>query len=133
MHGRPLNRWEDGKMVKRLLDRQTVNETLCVDYTPACHHELAEATKVTVDSTGCIKDIGKNLVYWDAIDTGVFLLTENFFQALHELFQRHGTEVTISDVTRFLVGRGHLFNTCDVSGYFWADVDTKEDLDMVRG
>ena len=122
----------DGEIVKRLLDRQTVNETLCVDYTPACHHELAEATKVTVDSTGCIKNIGKDLVYWDALDTGVFLLTENFFQALHELIQRRGTEVTISDVTRFLVGRGHLFNTCDVSGYFWADVDTKEDLDRVR-
>ena len=123
----------DGKIVKRLLDRQVFNETLCVDYTPASHHDLAEATKVTVDSTGCIKDIGKNLVYWDAIDTGVFLLTENFFQALHELIQCRGTEVTISDVTRFLVGRGHPFNTCDVSGCFWADVDTKEDLDMVRG
>ena len=123
----------DGKIVKRLLDRQTVNETLCVDYTPACHHELAEATKVTVDSTGCIKDIGKNLVYWDAIDTGAFLLTENFFQALHELIQRRGTEVTISDVTRFLVDQGHPFDTCDVSGCFWADVDTGEDLDRVRG
>ena len=40
----------DGGIVKRLLDsRQVFNETLCVDYTPACHHELAEATKVTVD------------------------------------------------------------------------------------
>ncbi|MFC1873581.1 sugar phosphate nucleotidyltransferase [Chloroflexota bacterium] len=123
----------DGEIVECLLGRQTVNETLCVDYTPAFHNELAEATKVTVDSTGCIKDIGKNLVYWDAIDTGVFLLTKKFFQALHELFQRRGTEVTISEVTRFLVSRGHLFNTCDVSGYFWADVDTKEDLDMVIG
>ena len=123
----------DGEIVKRLLDKQTVNETLCVDYTPACHHELAEATKVTVDSTGCIKNIGKDLVYWDALDTGVFLLTENYFQALQELIQRRGTEVTISDVTRFLVGQGHPFNTCDVSGCFWADVDTKEDLDRVRG
>ena len=123
----------EGEIVKRLLDRQTVNETLCVDYTPASHHDLAEATKVTVDSTGCIMDIGKNIVYWDAIDTGVFLLTENFFQALHELIQRRGIEVTISDVTRFLVGRGHLFNTCDVNGCLWADIDTKEDLDRVRG
>ena len=123
----------DGKIVKRLLDRQVFNETLCVDYTPASHHDLAEATKVTVDNAGHIENIGKNLVYWDAIDTGVFLLTENFFQALHELIQCRGTEVTISDVTRFLVGRGHPFNTCDVSGCFWADVDTKEDLDMVRG
>jgi len=123
----------DGKIIKRLLDRLVFNETLCIDYTPASHHELAEATKVTVDSTGCIKDIGKNLVCWDALDTGVFLLTEHFFQALHELIQRRGTKVTISDVTRFLVGQEHPFDTCDVSGCFWADVDTKEDLDMVRG
>ncbi len=123
----------DGEIVNRLLDRQVFNETLCVDYTPAHHHEVAEATKVTVDSAGCIKDIGKDLVYWDALDTGVFLLTENFFEALHELVQHHGTEVTISDVTRLLIGRGHPFDTCDVSGCFWADVDTKEDLGMVRG
>jgi len=122
----------DGKIVKRLLDRQTVSETLCVDYTPASYHDLAEATKVTVDSTGCIKDIGKNLVYWDAIDTGVFLLTENFFQALNELVQYHGTDVEISDVIRFLVSQGHHFDICDVSSCFWADIDTREDLDRVR-
>ena len=123
----------DGKIVKRLLDRQVFNETLCIDYAPTSHHELAEATKVTVDSAGCIKDIGKDLVCWDALDTGVFLLTEKFFQALHELIQNGGTDVEISDIIRFLVSRGHRFDTCDVSGCFWADVDTKEDLDMVRG
>jgi len=122
----------DGEIVKRLLDRSAFNETLCVDYTPAHHHKLTEATKVTVDRAGYIKDIGKALVYWDALDTGVFLLTENFFRALHELVQRRGTGVTISDVTSFLVGRGHRFDTCDVSGCFWADIDTKEDLDTVR-
>ncbi len=52
----------DGEIVKRLLDRLTVNETLCVDYTPAHHHELAEATKVTVDRPGYLKGIGKTLV-----------------------------------------------------------------------
>ena len=123
----------DGKIIKRLLDRPAFNETLCIDYTPASHHVLAEATKVAVDSAGRIENIGKDIVYWDALDTGVFLLTENFFQALHELIQHRGTEVTISDVTNFLIGRGHPFNTCDVSGCFWADVDTKEDLDKVRG
>ncbi len=123
----------DGEIVKHLLDRQVFNETLCVDYAQAYHHESAEATKVVIDSAGCIKDIGKDLVSWDALDTGVFLLTENFFQALHELVQHYGIEVTISDVTRFLVGRGHSFDTCDVSGYSWADIDTEEDLDKVRG
>ena len=123
----------EAEMVRRLLDRQSLTETLCVDYAPASHHQIDEATKVTVDSSGYIKDIGKDLVYWDALDTGVFLLTENFFQALHELVQRRGTGVTISDVTNFLVGRGYPFDTCDISGCFWADIDTKEDLDMVRG
>ena len=48
----------EGKSVKYLLGRQVVNETLCIDYTPAQHHQLAEATKIAVDSAGCIKDIG---------------------------------------------------------------------------
>ena len=120
------------KLVKRLLDRQTFNETLCIDYTPAQHHQLDEATKVTVDNAGYIKDIGKELVYWDALDTGVFLLTENFFQALDELVQRLGTDVEITDVVRFLISRGHRFDTHNTSGSFWMDVDTEEDLTMAR-
>ncbi len=120
------------EMVRRLLDRQNPTETLCIDFTPIPHHQADEATKVAVDGTGCIKDIGKELVHWDALDTGVFLLTENFFQALHEIIQYRGTNVEISDVIRFLVSRGHPFDTCDVSGCFWADIDTKEDLDLVR-
>jgi len=123
----------NGEIVKRLLDRPVFSETLCIDFAPDCHHEIAEATKIIVDSAGCIKNIGKDLVYWDALDTGTFLLTDNFFQALHTLIQHRGTNVTISDVIRFLVRRKHPFNTCDVSGCFWADVDTKGDLDRVRG
>jgi choline kinase len=119
-------------MVKRLLDRQTLNETLCVDYTPAQHHQLAEATKVIVDKAGCIKDIGKNLICWDGLDTGVFLLTENFFRALDKLVPRLGIDIEISDVIRFLISRGHRFDTCNVSGCFWVDVDTEETLNMVR-
>ena len=121
------------KMVKRLLDRQILSETLCIDYTPSQHHQLAEATKVIVDGAGCIKDIGKELVFWDAIDTGIFLLTENFFKAIHKLIQCRGIDVEISDVIRFLISHGHRFDTCNVSGCSWADIDTKEDWDLVRG
>ncbi len=120
------------KLVRQLLKSQTFNNTLCIDYTPAEHHQIDEATKVTVDSTGCIKDIGKELVYWDALDTGVFLLTEKFFQAVDELAQHRGTDIGIADVIRFLISKGYHFDTCDVSGHFWADVDTEEDLKGVR-
>jgi len=120
------------KLVKQLLEGQTFNETLCIDYTPAQYHQLAEATKVTVDSAGCIKDIGKDLVYWDALDVGVFLLTENFFQALHELVQHRDTTIEITDVVRFLISQGHRFDTYNASGCFWIDVDTEEDLNIAR-
>ena len=120
------------KMVKHLLDRQILSETLCIDYTPSQHHQLAEATKVIVDGAGCIKDIGKELVFWDAIDTGIFLLTENFFKAINKLVQYYGIDVEISDVIRFLISQGRSFDTCNVSGSSWTDVDTKEDLELAR-
>jgi len=41
-------------------------------------HQADEVTKVTID-TGCIQDIGKDLTCWDALDNGIFLLTEDFF------------------------------------------------------
>jgi choline kinase len=120
------------KLVEHLLNRATFSDILCVDYTPAKHHQVDEATKVAVDSAGCIKDIGKDLIYWDALDTGVFLLTENFFQALDELVPKLGIDIEISDVVRFLTSRGHRFGTCNVSGHFWVDVDTEEDLNTAR-
>ncbi len=117
--------------VSRLLDKSPIAETLCVDFAPAGHHQLAEATKVVVDSTGFIKRIGKGLAYWNAIDTGVFVLTEKFLDAIDELIPELGIDIEISDVIRVLVSRGYRFATCDVSGCLWADVDTEEDLDFV--
>ena len=122
----------DKELVKRLLSRITSDNTLCVDYTPAQSLNLAEATKVAVDDDGYINDIGKGLIYWNAVDTGVFLLTEKFFRVLDELVARFGTSIEMSDAIRFFIHRGHRFNTCDVSGCFWMDVDTEEDLNLAR-
>lgn len=120
------------KLVKRLLNGATLSDTLCIDYAPAEHLQVDEATKVMLDSDCCIKDIGKNLIYWDAIDTGVFLLTKNFFQAIDELTAKLGLDIENSEVIRSLVSQGYRFRTCDVSGSFWADVDTETDLRTVR-
>lgn len=120
------------KLTRQLVQGLDLTETLCVDYTPAKHHQLAEATKVHVDSAGYIKDIGKDLVYWSGLDTGVFLLAEGFFRAVDELVPRLGINVEMSDVVRFLVNRKHRFHACSVSGDYWADVDTPEDLNRAR-
>ena len=42
-----------------------------------------------------------------------------------------GDSVGISDVVRLLGDRGQPFATCDVSGNFWADVDTYEDYQSI--
>ena len=63
----------------------------------------------------------------------MFLLTGRFFRVVDGLVRHHGLGVEMSDAIWFLVGQGHRFGTCDVSGCFWMDVDTKDDLDTVRG
>jgi len=120
------------KIVRHLLSSQRFNDTLCIDYTPAQYHQIDEATKVTVDTAGRIKDIGKDLVHWDALDTGVFLLTKSFFQAVDKLVTFSGTDIETADVIRFMISKGRSFHTCDVSGCFWMDVDTEEDFKMVK-
>ena len=118
--------------VCRLLDKAPSAETLCVDFAPGEHHQLAESTKVIVDDSGYIEHIGKELAYWNAVDTGVFLLTEKFLDAIDELIPELGIDIETGDVVQFLVNRGFRFATCDVSGSFWADVDTEEDLNFVK-
>ncbi len=131
----------EGDLVKRLVDRcpvphlnQTCDETLCVDWTtPAAEYlNVDEATKVALNGDGDITDFGKDLARWDALDTGVFLLTGRFFRALDGLVRHRGLGVGVSDAVRFLVEHGHRFETCDVTGCFWMDVDTEEDLAAVR-
>ena len=122
----------EDRLVSHLLGNHTLSDTLCIDYMPAQHHKIDEATKVSVDFTGRIKDISKELVHWDALDTGVFLLTERFFQATRELIQDRGINIETADVIRFLIGKGLGFHTCNVSGCFWMDVDTEEDLNLAR-
>jgi choline kinase len=119
-------------LIGRLSQSGNADNTLCVDYTPGKHHEIEEATKVVVDNTGCIKNIGKEIARWNALDTGVFLLTSSFFEAIEELVRKNGLDVEMSDVISRLTTRGQFFNTCDVSGCFWMDVDTEEDLNLVR-
>ena len=59
-------------------------------------------------------------------------MTECFFEALHELVRHCGIDVEITDVVRFLVSQKHRFDICDVTGCFWIDVDTEEDLNVAR-
>jgi CDP-L-myo-inositol myo-inositolphosphotransferase len=118
----------DGRLVSRLLRMPSIHETLCVDRIPRHHIDLDEATKVRTDPYGFIKRIGKGLGEWDAIDTGVFLLTERFMENATVLMSQNGMDLEISDVIQDVVDSGESFATCDVTGLFWADLDTRDDI-----
>ena len=122
-----------GDYVSRFLDESPCQETLGVDFSPGGHHILEEATKVRVDNKGLINDIGKELMRWDGVDTGVFLLTESFLSAARELYLTRGIDIEISEVIRFMLGGGQDFVTVDTTGPFWADIDTVEDIKLVDG
>ena len=118
----------EGGLVPRLLDTPTTHETLCVDRDPRYCADIDEATKVQTDPSGFITRIGKGLDRWDAIDTGMFLLTHRFIKAITDLIPLTGMGLEISQVIQSIVDSGRRFATCDVDGLFWADMDTQEDL-----
>jgi CDP-L-myo-inositol myo-inositolphosphotransferase len=86
---------------------------------------INEATKV-VCANGWVVKVGKGLEKYDYIDTGLFILTPEIF--------RHAKAV-IAEKDRAelseIIERAKLPVT-EVSGFFWMDIDTPEDLRRAR-
>jgi len=82
---------------------------------------VEEATKVKCLG-GRVGDIGKNLRDYDCIDTGFFVLTSEIFRVAKEAV-REREVVSLSEIVK----RAKLKVT-HVSGLFWMDIDTKDEL-----
>jgi CDP-L-myo-inositol myo-inositolphosphotransferase len=74
---------------------------------------------------GSVKDIGKEIVEWNHIDTGVFILPSNVFKVLDE------TVSEISELMMMFIEAKQLV-ACDVTEIPWLDVDTLQDLEYAR-
>jgi len=83
--------------------------------------DVEEATKV-VCKDGRVARIGKDLKEFDYLDTGFFVLTPDIFEYAEELVNSK-EEVSLSEI----MGRAKVPVT-EVSGYFWMDIDTPEEL-----
>jgi len=89
-----------------------------------------EDTKI-LEQNGAIIDIGKKINQSNvAIDTGFFLCSPKIFDYAHEAAQEGLTE--LSDCVRVAAGMEDT-QVVDTSGYLWADIDTKQDLDRAKG
>ncbi|HSH37779.1 MAG TPA: NTP transferase domain-containing protein [Chthoniobacterales bacterium] len=97
---------------------------LAVDRKVESIFDLDDATKVQTAGTRLV-GIGKDLAQYDAIDTGVFLCSEEIFSYLRAA-QREG-DCSLSDGVR-LMASDRKVRAVDVGDAWWQDVDTPEML-----
>ena len=120
----------DASMVRKALKESDKSPLLCVDRDPLYIHKKEEATKVLVGEDGYIKDIGKRILIWNGVDTGIFLLNPTIFRII-EMAEEKTKPLTLSYCMKQMI-KNHPLWACDVSGRFWIDVDTLEDLTYAR-
>ena len=83
--------------------------------------DINEATKVLCRN-GRVEDIGKKLDKFDYVDTGFFVLTPEIFKYAEEVIKEKGGAQLSEIIKRAKV------KVTEVSGYFWMDIDTPEEL-----
>jgi choline kinase len=112
------------KTAKALLQQTLADDEviLGVDYNIDRIFDLEDATKVKVQGNKIV-DIGKDLLRYDALDTGMFLCSPTLFQRL-ESAKKNGN-CSLSDGMRQLAQEGKL-KAFDVGDGHWQDVDTPE-------
>ena len=86
--------------------------------------DLPDLTKVSRQD-GRVAAIGKDLVEWDAGDTGLFYCTNAIFPAIERA--RAGDAHSLTDGVKECTRSGGV-RAVDVSGQSWLDVDTPEAL-----
>lgn len=87
--------------------------------------DMDDATKV-VSEDGCIRDIGKHLKEFDAVDTGLFVCPPAIFEHL-EAAKVDG-DCSLSDGVHALAEAGRA-RVVDIGDALWQDVDTPEMLE----
>ena len=116
-------------LLKKLIQAHPQNGcVLAVDKNMSAPRDISEATKVFVEN-GVIKKIGKGISRYNAVDTGFFLCTPVLFQALKTSINQKKSR--LSEAMQVLADQQKLF-AADVTGNFWLDVDTEEELEQAH-
>ncbi|MDI6793060.1 MAG: NTP transferase domain-containing protein [bacterium] len=114
------------ELIKRILEGKVADDEclLGCDLNWQGVYDLSDATRVLIDK-GKIKDIGKEIPSFNAVDCGVFLCSGAIFKALKETIAK-GND-SLSDGVRSLARDGKM-KAGEITGLFWQDVDTKKDI-----
>ncbi len=106
------------------VEKALEGEGLIVDEL-ALYTDREEATKVLCRE-GRVEDIGKGIEEFNGYDTGFFILDESVFRTTERLVEEE-ERVTLSEIVKSAKLRCTF-----VSGEFWTDVDTPEDVERAR-
>jgi len=121
----------DDSILKKLQQIETESDCciLCVDRRlKGDHFNIDDITKVWVENKK-VKEIGKGLNRFNAIDTGIFLCSPVIFDALKESISQE--KYSLSAANQILSNRGKL-KTYDIGDSFWIDVDDRETLQKAK-
>lgn len=113
------------ELLRLLVDRSgAAGATVAADFSRYPAHYEDEATRLELGPDRLtVTTIGKGLPRWDALDTGAFVCTPDVWPATEGL----SPLANVNDVFSALAARQRLF-AADVTGSFWYDVDTPDDL-----
>jgi choline kinase len=116
----------EAPVLARLLaaDAARDESLLAVDSRPAPADVAAEATKVRRQGAHIVA-IGKDLIEYDALDTGMFVCAPALFAAID--VSRAAGDTTLSGGVRELA-RQRLMRAVDIGDAAWYDIDTMADL-----
>lgn len=109
---------------EEFIEEAIKGEGLIVDEL-ALYTDQEEATKVLCKN-GRIEDIGKGLKNFNGYDTGFFVLNESVFETAERLVKERD-KVTLSEIVK-----AARIKCTPVSGKFWTDVDTPEDIGKAK-
>lgn len=118
--------FEPGLVRSLIAGASSEGATVAADFHQRPPHYEDEATKLAIEDDGGrhrVTAIGKEIPSWQALDAGAFYCTPDTWDAVDAT--PHGAE--LSAVFGRMAGEGLLF-AADVSGQFWYDVDTPDDL-----
>lgn len=117
----------EAAVLARLLARPVRDDEslLAVDARPVPAEVAEEATKVRLRGSRIVA-IGKDLLHYDALDTGMFVCSPSLFAAVDA--SRAAGDTTLSGGIRQLASRG-LMRGVDIGNAEWHDIDTMADLE----
>ena len=118
-------------LLSRVHETQGYESVLAVDFDEVTL-ERDEATRVFVDRDGLVARIGKGLSKWNGIDAGVFRLALPIYDSIADLVREERVEYELGEAVTRMLGKGHPLQACDISGCFWRDIDTWDDLQDAR-